>query len=77
MTSEQISTEATKLPTLSPPFGTEESLETSDGEDAVELSTEWLTEIRRRFAIIESGAAQMLPAEKLFASALERLRKCS
>lgn len=77
MTSEQISTEATKLPTLSLPFGAEESLETSDGADAVELSTEWLTEIRKRFAVIESGSAQMLPAEKVFASALERLWKRS
>lgn len=74
MTIEQILTEAMKWPTPSRAYVAEKLLETLDFEEDVELSEEWLAEIRRRVATIEAGQAQMLPAEKVFAAIRRRLQ---
>jgi len=63
-----------KLPTPSRAFVAEKLLETLDYEEDVELSEEWLAEIRRRVVTIEAGQAQMIPAEKVFAAIQGRLR---
>lgn len=68
MTIEQILTEALQLPTPSRAFVAERLLESLDYEEEFELSAEWLAEIRRRIAVVEAGQAQMIPAEKVFAS---------
>ena len=74
MTIEQILTEAMKLPTPGRAFVAEKLLETLDHEEEVELSEEWLAEIRKRVAAIEEGQAQMIPAETVFAAIRGRLR---
>lgn len=74
MTIEQILTEALQLPTPSRAFVAEQLLESLDFEEDVELSAEWLAEIRRRVAAIDADHVQMIPTEKAFALVRERVR---
>lgn len=43
-------------------------------EDPAEVDKAWKAEIRRRIARIESGEAELIPAEEVLRKARERLR---
>jgi hypothetical protein len=50
------------------------SLDDGPGDDPAEVERAWDVEIRRRLAELESGTAELIPAEEVFAELRARTR---
>lgn len=51
------------------------SLDEDSGEDPAAVEHAWEEEIRRRLAEVESGTAELIPAEDVFAELRSRTRR--
>ena len=74
MTVEQILDEAMQMPTPVRAFVAETLLESLDYEESVELSDEWMAEIRSRITAMDEGHAEMIAAEQVFSLIHKKLR---
>jgi putative addiction module component (TIGR02574 family) len=67
MSTQEIITEALRLPRESRALLAEQLLESLDFGEVFPLSTEWLEEIKRRCDELDRGLVTAIPAEQVFA----------
>ncbi len=69
MSTQEIITEALRLPRQSRALLAEQLLESLDFGEEFPVSTEWLNEIHRRCDELDRGLVTTIPAEQVFANA--------
>ena len=72
---EKMVKKALELPSQDRAFIAEKLLESLDYEEPFEVSKDWKKEINERCRQIDKGDAQLLPGDKVFKEAIERLKK--
>ena len=70
----QVLDDALHLPRTARAFVAEKLLESLDIDDDFEISEEWRQEIIKRCLDIDDGAVGLIPAEKVFEDAFEKLK---
>jgi len=73
-TAENVVTQAMRLPPSLRAFVAEKLIESLDAPDDSPLSAAWREEIHRRCAEMDSGAAQLVDADKAFGKAYAALK---
>jgi len=72
---ENIITEALRLPREARALIAEKLLESLDSEEPFEVSRQWKEEIERRCREIDEGTVNLIPADKVLKEAAEGLAK--
>ena len=66
---------ALELPSHDRAFIAEKLLESLDYEEPFEVSREWKKEINKRCRQIDQGNEELIPGDKVFKEAMEKLKK--
>ena len=72
---EHVMKQALELPSQVRAFIAEKLLESLDFEEPFEVSKEWQDEISRRCRQMDEGEVQLIPGDKVFKEAIERLQR--